>query len=144
MGKSLPPLVKRNRALTRTQTYFAGKPFRLGGADCVKLARFHLKAMGHKTLPSTGHYATAAEGIRQLKRTGHTTLESLLDSLLERIPPAMMLPGDIALVKSDPDSPASEIGTIMVSAGGKMLGWHPDHELFAVMDVLEFEAAWRA
>lgn len=138
-----PELVRRNKALLKTQKRFVGKHFKIGSNDCVKLAAFHLRAMGHRP-PSTGHYKTAAEGVKQLKKTGHRTLKGVLDKLLEEIPPASMLPGDIALVKSDPDAPASKIGTIMVLAGGrKFLGWHPDHEPLAVMELLEIEKAWR-
>jgi hypothetical protein len=55
-----------------------------------------------------------------------------------------MLPGDIALLKSAPDAPASDLGTITVSLGRKLLGWHGDMETLVVMEPVKIEAAWRA
>ena len=123
---------------------FGGKPFKLGTNDCVKLTRFHLAALGHK-LPSTGRYTTAVQAAAALKKQGVRNLEQLLDKHLERIPPAMMLPGDLAMPPSDPDAPAAKIGTVMVAiTPRKFLGWHPDHESLAVMELLQIDAAWRA
>lgn len=146
-----PNLIRRNDALIKTQARFGGKVFKLGENDCVKLVRFHLKAMGsqnfrkgHKVLPSTGHYKTARQAAAALKKQGVKNLEQLLDIYLERIPPAAMLPGDIALLKADPEAPAYELGTIAVSLGRKLLGWHPDVEQLAVLEPLQIEAAWRA
>lgn len=138
-----PQLVRRAEALAKTQSRFAGKAFKLGSNDCVKLVRFHLKALGHK-LPSTGHYSTARGAARQLKKQGVRNLAELLDKFLERIPPAAMLPGDIALMKSDPEAPGSELGTIAISVGRKLIGYHGDVEGLVVMEPLEIEAAWRA
>lgn len=138
-----PELLRRNEALQKTQARFGGKVFKLGSNDCVKLVRFHLKAMGHK-LPSTGHYSTAKEAAQQLRKQGAKNLEQLLDKFLKRIPPAAMLPGDIAHLKADPEAPASELGTIAVSLGRKLLGWHPDQDELAVLEPLQIEGAWRA
>lgn len=143
--KKKPELVRRQQALERTMQRFGGKPFKMGENDCVKLARFHLKAMGHRTLPSTGHYSTAAGAAAQLKKQGVRNLVQLLDKHLDRISPASMLPGDLAMPPSDPEAPAAKLGTILVMASGrKFIGWHPDHEALAVMDVHQIDAAWRA
>lgn len=138
-------LAKRQQVLERTMARFAGRPFKLGVNDCVKLAKFHLKAMGHKKLPSTGTYSTGLGAKRQLKKTGHDNLRSLFDALLEPIAPARVLIGDLLLIKSEPDSPGADIGTVVVSTGigGKAIGWHPDTELLAVLDLSEIERAWR-
>jgi hypothetical protein len=140
-----PPLIRRSKAIDKLMLRFGGKPFKLGSSDCVKLARFHLVNMGHK-LPSTGHYHTAQEAAAQLKKQGVRNIEELLDKFLERIPPASMLPGDVAMPPSDPDAPASKLGTILVRVAGgeKFLGWHPDTEFLAVMDVSQIDVAWRA
>lgn len=123
---------------------FGNRPFQLGAADCVKLVRFHLKEMGHK-LPTTGHYKTAAEAAKQLKKQGAKNVEQLLDKYLERIPPAAMTLGDVAMPPSDPDAPASKLGTIIIMASGqKFIGWHPDVEQLAVMSVSQIDVAWRA
>lgn len=139
-----PQLVRRAEALEKTQARFRGKAFKLGSNDCVKLVRFHLKALGHK-LPSTGHYSTPKEAVKQLKKQGAKNLEQLLDKFLTRIPPASMLPGDIALMKSEPEKgTAYELGTIAISVGRKLLGYHGDAETLVVMEPLQIEAAWRA
>lgn len=139
-----PELVRRNEALVKTQARFMGKEFRLGSNDCVKLARFHLRALGRRDLPSTGHYKTVNEAAAQLKKQGARNLEQLLDKFLEPIPPAMMLPGDIALLKSDPDASGHELGTIAISLGRKLLGYHGDSHMLVVMEPLQIEKAWRA
>jgi hypothetical protein len=144
MPRKLKTLVKRQRALQKVMAKFGGKPFKLGTNDCVKLTRFHLGALGHK-LPSTGRYTTAVQAAAALKKQGVKNLEQLLDKYLERIPPAMMLPGDLAMPPSDPDAPAAKIGTVMVAVTPrKFLGWHPDHESLAVMELTVINAAWRA
>jgi hypothetical protein len=144
MGKRRPELIRRQRAVERTMKRFGGKAFKMGANDCVKLARFHLKEMGHK-LPSTGHYKTAAEAAKQLKKQGAKNLTQLLDKYLERIPPAAMILGDVAVPPSEPDAPAAKLGTIIVMASGhKFIGWHPDVEELAVMSVSEIDVAWRA
>lgn len=144
MSRKRPELIRRSAALKKTMDRFGLKAFELGSNDCVKLARFHLTAMGHK-LPSTGHYKTAAQAAAQLKKQGARNLAQLLDKFLERIPPAAMLPGDIAMPPSEPDAPASKLGTIVIMASGrKFIGWHPSVDLLAVLDVSQIDAAWRA
>jgi hypothetical protein len=144
MAKKVPTLVRRAKAIEATMDRFGGKPFKIGSNDCVKLARFHLTKLGHK-LPSTGHYTTVAGAAAALKKQGVKNLAQLLDKYLERIPPAAMLPGDIAMPPSEPDAPASKLGTIMVMASGhKLIGWHPDVDMLALMEVSQIDAAWRA
>jgi hypothetical protein len=141
----MKPLVRRQKAVERTMERFARKAFKLGENDCVKLARFHLKAMGHKTLPSTGTYSTELGALRQLKKTGHDNLKSLFDELLEPIAPASAVIGDLVMPPSDPDAPAADIGTVMVSTGvgGKVLGWDDRAPSLAVIHLLEIQYAWR-
>ena len=123
---------------------FAARAFHLGTADCVHLARFHLKAMGLKKLPSPEKYHNVFGARRALKALGAETLEQLFDGLLERIPPAAMLPGDIALVPSEPGEEAADIGTVVICLGRKLMGWHPDHTTLVVMEISVVQAAWRA
>lgn len=144
MGRKLPTLEKRRRVVEQTKERFAGRSFKLGSSDCVKLARFHLTQMGHK-LPSTGHYSTAAQAAAALKKQGARNLAQLLDKHLERIPPAAMLLGDIAMPPSDPSDSTAKLGTVLIKvAPSKFLGWHPEHALLVVMDVTQIDAAWRA
>jgi len=146
-AKRVPDLIRRNRALTATMAEFAGKALVLGQSDCALLVRFHLARMGHRSLPEPGPYSTPAGVKKVLKGWGFKDLEQLFDSLLPRIAPAYMLPGDIGLVKPEPDAPAWQVGTVVISVGRKFIGWHPDAPILAVCEPLvdePFIAAWRA
>jgi hypothetical protein len=144
VARKLPTLEKRRRAVEATKERFAGRSFVLGAADCVKLARFHLTQMGHK-LPSTGHYSNEIGAVKALKKQGAKNLAELLDKHLERIAPAAMLLGDLAMPPSDPEAEANTLGTIVIKvAPTKYLGWHPEHELPVIMDLYQIDAAWRA
>jgi hypothetical protein len=144
MTKKLPTLEKRRRVVERTMQRFAGKAFKLGSNDCVKMMKFHAVQMGHK-LPSTGHYTTEKEAVRQLKKQGARNVEQVMDKLFERIPPASMLLGDFAMPPSDPEAEANKLGTILIKVAPlKYLGWHPEHEFPVIMDISQIEAAWRA
>lgn len=144
MAKRKPEMVRRQRAVERTMKKFGGKAFQLGQADCAKLAKSVLREMGHRKLPAVGHYSTELGAAKQLKKIGFSNLAELFDSFLERIPPASMRVGDLAMPPSDPEAPASELGTVMVMASGrKFLGWHPDFEQLALMELLQIDAAWR-
>lgn len=149
-------LIRRQRALEATLARFRGKPFKLGRFDCIKAARFHLLKMGHSRLPAAGSYSTAIGAKRSLgaaigkiagEKSEQPSLDQLFDALLERIPPAAMLPGDLALIPEDEDGGVGLGGTIVISVGRKWVGWHPDAEDFAVIDPAvdqPFLAAWRA
>lgn len=139
-----PELVRRQKAVEKTMLRFGGRAFEIGAVDCVKMVRFHLKEMGHN-LPSTGNYKTVAQAVGQLKKQGVKNVEELLDKFLQRIPPAAMVLGDVAMPPSDPDAPASKLGTVIIMASNqKFIGWHPDADQLAVMSVSQIDAAWRA
>jgi hypothetical protein len=139
-----PDMIRRHNAVEKTMRRFGGRAFGIGSVDCIKMARFHLKEMGHK-LPSTGNYKTVAGAVAQLKKQGVRNVAELLDKFLERIPPAAMTLGDLAMPPSEPDAPASKLGTVIIMASGqKFIGWHPDHDNLAVMNVSQIDAAWRA
>jgi len=145
--KAVPELVLRNRAIEATKREFAGMKFELGRADCIQLTRFHLAQMGHKGLPSAKGYSSPAGATKALKALGFKSLEALFDSLLERIPPAFMRPGDIGLVQAEKGAPAWRAGVVVISVGRKFLGWHPDAEGLAIIQPTQaepFVAAWRA
>lgn len=146
-----PDLVRRHSALVATQERFGRRAFELGTADCAQLARFHLRAMGHKRLPALGKYQSPKSAAAALKRVAkrvgaaEPTLAGVLDRLLERIVPAAMLPGDVAIVEQDGAGPYGG-GALVVSVGEKFWCWHPDCEgLVAVQPkAMPFLAAWRA
>lgn len=144
MSRPTPKLVRRARAIAKTMDRFGAKPFKIGANDCVKLARFHLTQLGHK-LPSTGHYSTAAGAAAALKKQGARNIAELLDKFLDRIPPAAMLPGDLAMPPSEPGAPGAKLGTIVIKAGAnKYIGWAGDFDMLVVMEISHIEAAWRA
>jgi hypothetical protein len=152
MSRKLPDLVRRQRALEKTRDRFAGRAFELGVSDCAILARAHLKAMGHKNVPAPGKYRTAREAAKALrtasKKAGakKTGLVPLLNALLTPIPPAAMLPGDIAMVDREEGPLGVDAGSLVISVGTKFWGWHPDDERFALIEPngMPFKAAWRA
>jgi hypothetical protein len=131
-------MLRRNEALQKTADKFRGKPFVWGKYDCAKLARSHLRNMGHKP-PVIAAYTSAVGAKTALKKTGHSDLESFFDALLPRISPAAMLPGDIALMEGD-----SAFDAVAVCVGRKVMAWHPDSEVTAMIVPLEIKAAWRA
>jgi hypothetical protein len=153
---SKPDLIRRQEALDATRARFKGKPLILGKYDCIKVVRFHLVKMGHKGLPSTGRYTNAVGARRALadaiekvtgKRPKKPTFEQLADALLPRIPPAAMLPGDIALVQEDPEGGVGLGGAMVVFLGRKHMNWHPSVEWLADIEhkiEQPFLAAWRA
>lgn len=145
-AKPVPELVRRERALSATMQKFAGTEMVLGTSDCVQLVRFHLVKMGHRGLPKPPPYSSPAGVTKALKALGFDNLEGLFDSLLERIPPAFMRPGDIALVQAEKGAPAWRAGTVVISIGRKFIGWHPDAPTLSIIQPTvdePFVAAWR-
>lgn len=145
--KQTPDLIRRQRALFAVQNKFAKQSFKLGRADCVQLVRYHLVKMGHRRLPKASGYRTPAGAMGAIRKLGAENLEELFDKLLQRIPPAAMLPGDIGLTEAEPDAPAWRAGTLCISLGRKFLAWHADHPMLAIIEPNEdmpFKAAWRA
>jgi hypothetical protein len=64
-----------------------------------------------------------------------------LDSILPRIAPAAMLPGDIAAVKG-----TEGLDALVIGAGLKVFGWHEGAEtpVFIVPTPGMLDVAWRA
>lgn len=144
--KSLPKfktLVERQAATQATLHQFRGKVFNWkAGVTCVHLARFHLQQLGHRppALPGLGSLLAAK---RALAKRGWDSCAAMLDAqaTLERIPPAMMLMGDLAVLPSD-----DGLDAIVVCAGPmKVFGWREDAEALVVLDVdfSEMTGAWR-
>jgi hypothetical protein len=130
-------LSDRIEALNRTLAKYRNKPFVWGKSDCVKMARDHLVNMGHKPrkIPP---YKSAVGARGALKKVGYASLESLFDSMLPRIAPAQMLPGDVALMEGEPPFDA-----LVISLGRKVMGFHSDAKGTVVMVPHEIKAAWR-
>lgn len=129
----------RVAALQKTADKFRGKPFVWGRSDCYKLVRAHLRNMGHRA-PAGQRYKSALGARRALTMTGHPTLEALIDSLLPRIAPAEMLPGDIALLPGE-----APFDALAICVGRKLMCWREDADELVMLSVEggAIKAAWR-
>ncbi|USA39616.1 hypothetical protein NCF86_00180 [Pelagerythrobacter marinus] len=135
-------LERRRAATERTLARYRGKVFDWSkGVTCVHMARFHLKAMGHRpqTLP---RFRSALGAKRALAAHGWESVEHMLDTMLPRIAPAQMMLGDLATVPGQ-----DGLDCILICAGPfKLLGWHPEDGTFVAYDGgnAEVSGAWRA
>ena len=141
-GNPNHPALLRKAATEATQARYRGKVFDWRtGATCVHMARYHLRQLGRRppTLPRL-RSALAAKRARQ--RRGSPDVGDMLDGIgLQRIAPAQMLLGDLAV------GPADEFfGAIGVCAGPlKLLGWREDAPGLVILDVdlSQLTGAWR-
>lgn len=142
MAKAKPELLRRKDATEKTLARYRGKAFSWAkGITCVHLARAQLKAMGHKP-PTLPRFRSAFLAKQAMRERGWANAEEMLDSMLPRISPAMMLLGDLAVAPSD----EGNMGSIMICAGPhKLLGWREDAAELVVLDVSldELTGAWR-
>ena len=113
-------LVARVNATNKTMAKYKGRAFDWQNkATCLHLARTQLRNMGHKP-PTIPPFTSAVGAKRAMKAKGYETLADIFDSLgLVRIAPAAMLVGDLAMLPGEDGFDA-----IVISAGGKLLGWH--------------------
>lgn len=141
MAEEKPDLLRRKDATEATLKRYRHKAFDWGkGITCVHLARTQLRAMGHKP-PTLPRFRSALKAREAMKERGWANVEEMLDSMLPRIPPAMMLLGDLAVAPGD-----EGMGSIMICAGrNKLLGWREDAPELVVLDVSldELSGAWR-
>lgn len=134
-------LAERVTATEKTLAKFRGRPFDWKtGATCIHLARTQARNM-RRRVPALPRFTSAVGARTALRKTGHESLEALLDSLFERIAPARMLVGDLALLPGD-----DALGGIVIADGfGTMLGWHEAAPVLSpiVGAVGECRGAWR-
>ncbi len=134
-----PDMIRRQEAVRATMNKYRARPFNWKSkSTCLHMARFHLLRMGRKPppLPQIGSLLTAKKA---LKERGWSNVADMLDAIgLERIAPASMLLGDLAMLESE-----DGMGAIVVSTGGKAIGWHDDEASMVVMEPLIIAAAWR-
>lgn len=138
----IPELERRRIATAQTMARYGGLPFDWRkSTTCLHLARFQMKAMGHKP-PRMPPIRSAIRAKRELEARGFASVIELMDSLLPRIAPAQMRLGDLAAVPSV----ESGLDAMLVNvAPRKFAGWHPDAHLMAVLDIdlANVTAAWR-
>lgn len=112
--------VERAAATKATADKFRGRPLDFAaGVTCLHLLREQMLAFGYSP-PEIPTFADAQGARRALRKAGHRTLKGLLDKHLSPIPAAQMRVGDVALVHGEP------FDAVMLSAGGKLLGWYED------------------
>jgi hypothetical protein len=135
-------MIRRQQAAQAAVDRFKGQPWQLGKNDCVRLAAFVLRKMGHKPqLGKAGTYTTGAGALRALNRAGFSGLAEALDALgLERIAPAAARVADIIMIPGDPTLG----GALTIAVGnGRVLGFHEDLESAEIMHPIQFLGAWR-
>lgn len=131
--------VERAAATKATADKFRGRPLDFAaGVTCLHLLREQMLAFGYSP-PEIPAFADAQGAKRALRKTGHRTLKGLLDEHLTSIPPAQMRVGDVAILKGEP------FDAIVISAGGKLLGWHEDGRtgLVNLVPVAPLLGSWR-
>lgn len=116
-------LAMRADATNRTVAEFAEKGFDWDGASCIHLARRQAENMGHR-VPAMPAFRSRHGALRGLVKTGHRTLETLLDSMFERIDPARMLVGDLAMLPGED----RRLRAVVIFDGHlSVAGWHEAH-----------------
>lgn len=134
-------LERRRAATEKTLGRFRGKAFDWSkGIHCVRLAHQHLRNMGH-AVPGLPRVRSPLGAKRALKANDWESVEGMLDSLLPRIAPAMMLLGDLGIVKGE-----GGLDAVMICAGPfKVFGWREDAGRLVVLDIGldELDGAWR-
>lgn len=140
MAKKMKPLLRRHKALQSTMDRYRHRTFDWKtGATCIHLLRHHLKAMGHKVekVPRLDGPIAAK---RELKKRGWDSVEAMLDALLERIPVAAMLPGDVSVLPGD-----NALGAVVISLGSTCIGYAEDAETMTLFTqpAAVLENAWR-
>lgn len=141
---------RRAAAAQATLDRFAGKAFAWNAQDCVRMAAFHLRRLGHKPqLARAGSYRCALGARRALARAGHDSIAAAIDALgLPRIPMAAAIVGDVGMLPSDAETDAA-LGAVIVCLGnGRWLGFAADagHRCVVFQPVLGGVegVAWRA
>ncbi len=131
-------MLRRQRAVEATLAKYRDAPFDwAAGKTCLHMARFHLRQMGHRPegLP---RIRSALAARRALDVRGWKHVGDMLDTLLPRIAAAQMVLGDVALLDS-----GDGFGAIVISLGGKVMGWHEDYAGMTALDPLRMAGAWR-
>lgn len=134
-------LERRRIATQATLDDFRDRQFDWQGDVCAHLFRRHMIEMGHE-MPDMPEFDSPRSAIRAMKKLGWSNVQEMIDSMLDPIPPSMMLLGDIATVEGD-----GGLDAILICAGPlKVFGWREDHTKLVVIDIGmdQIKRAWRA
>jgi hypothetical protein len=135
-------LLRRQQAAQAAIDRFKDQPLVYGKNDCVRLAAFVLRKMGHRPqLAKAGSYRTALGAARALQRAGFEDLAAAVDALgLPRIAPAAAWVADLVLLPAG----APFGGALSVAVGnGRVLGYHEDLGGAEILQPVQYVAAWR-
>lgn len=131
-------MLRRQRATSATLDRYRDRAFDwAAGHTCLHLLRYHLRQMGHRPEPLP-RVRSAIGARRALDQRGWHHVGDMLDTLLPRIAPAQMWLGDVAMLES-----ADGFGCLVVSLGGKVMGWHEDYAGMTALEPVEIAGAWR-
>lgn len=140
---ALPPLVARQRATQVTADRYNGFLHVWGQVDCIRVAAFHLRQLGHKPhLARGGSYSSEIGAVRALKRAGYDHPKDALAALgLPKIGWASALVGDIFGLRSPGQWPALAV----YLGNGRLLTSSEDHPAFGIVPTsgVEVLSCWR-
>lgn len=140
MARKKPTLLKRHAALQKVMDRYRHLPFSWQhNRTCVHMLAMHLRAMGHKP-PKVPKLDGPIAAKRELKKRGWASVEAMLDDLLEPIPVAAMLPGDVSVVPGD-----GGLEAVYISLGSTAMGYAEDIDGLALFTEpgKVFKKAWR-
>ncbi|KTW00454.1 DUF6950 family protein [Sphingomonas sanguinis] len=135
------PFIRRTNAAQATLEQWRTRPMRLGTSDCVRMTASHLRRLGHEVrLPASGSYRTIRSALKALENRGYESLAEALDAMgLERIAPAAAIVGDVLMLPAE-----DKLGALVVALGnGRVVGYHEEVVGAAVLQPLDYVAAWR-
>lgn len=134
-------LLRRQNGVRVTLGRFRNKPLDWkNGNTCAHLARFHMRAMGHKP-PKLPPFRSLLGAHKALAARDWSNVADMLAAHLPEIAPAAMLPGDLAVLASE-----DGLGSIFVAiAPHKLAGWREDVPYMIVLDIewSEIDKAFR-
>lgn len=119
-------MVRRVAAAQATFDAFHLRPFAWGVCDCAKLGAHLVRQFGYAPpFAKAGRYGNPGTAQRALERAGFKDLAEAVDGLgFARIPPAAMLPGDLAGFRCvDQEMP---VGLCVAMGAGRVLGFLED------------------
>jgi len=128
----------RVEATNKTRLKYAGRPFAWGSVDCVKMARFHALAMGHKPPRFPSSYTTEIGALRALKKSGFENVDDLLSSMFPKIPLASARVGDFIVAEGE-----AGLDAVFISLGRKIMGFHEEAEDLVVVIPEKIKSAYR-
>lgn len=143
--------LQRVEAANATVKKYIGKSLKWGSVDCLQIAAYCLRKLGHQK-PTDGvrPYKTASGALRSFREAGYASLIDAVDAYgLTPIAPAMAMAGDIIAY---PGIGFGGYGLGIALGDNKMLGLAtipataqaPEHTLVDVGAIWAASHAWRA